>query len=552
MKRFLPYRILWVTIMATLCSILSNSVGYANDQIIFQCEFPYYLGTTKEFVVPGETVQAMVVVENHGSNEQNVPVELELPACFAPIGKYEDWKVVSLADQTIFSNLVHLSGGYSQWFDLLRFQVLPDVMPGRYPVRITVNGIVQEFAVKIAPRSDTEQTLSIAGVILPLDKDGRRDERLNDNTLVLRDRQLDYYKNVLQGKGAANLEIEAIHPVSHMAIDFINPGGQQKLLTITAQLLDQATHQPVAGLFTPGTTGEDQDAGAIEGYKEYLQAFTALTGDAGQRILLPVYADEQLVTGGKYLLQVIADDGLTQPMVITVPLTIVKRNWQAMAVTCLAAATVLIALLWGLRYLRNLLSALKTRWLVTVALFGAAVFAVVNVPSTLLNDFFHVLLGPFGFLVTGLFSSVFLYMLEISLVVLIPRPGIISLMTFIRMLLGMLVFGNISPVGVLSYGVHAFMLEILFYVFGIYGFFSKETNRTGLAVRQMAIAAVVCGLADSIAIYVGIQSMAFLYRMYYADWYIYTIMLVNGLLYTTLGASCGLKLGCKLLKVGSD
>ncbi|MEN6413554.1 MAG: hypothetical protein ABFC84_12495 [Veillonellales bacterium] len=553
MRHCLLYRILLLVFTAILISPVTPSIGFAGDNIRVQCDFPYYLGKAKDVVLPGETVQALVVVENCGREDRTVPVELELPGCFAPFGTYEGWQVVSGADKTVFSNSVDLSGGYSQWFDLLRFTVSPDAPPGSYQVRLTVNGQPRDFTVSIGSGgSGTERFLSVSGIVLPLDKDGRKDDRLNDNTLVLRDRQLDYYKNVLQGKGAANLEIEAIHPVSHMGIDFDNPGGQQKLVTITARLLDKTTRQPVEGLFTPGTTGEDKDAGSIGGHKDSLEVFTALTGEAKQRILLPVYADEQYAAGGTYWLQVVVDDGVNRPLVETVPLTIVKKNRQAMLTTCSAAAAVLVALLFGLGYLRRLLAKLKTRWLVTAALFGAAVFAMVNVPSTLLNDFFHVLLGPFGFLITGLFSSVFLYMLVVSLVVLIPRPGIISLMTLVRMLLGMLVFGNISPIGVLSYGVHALTLELLFYFCGVYGKIGAHGGQINFPARQVLAISLLCGVADSIAIYVGLQSMAFLYRMYYADWYIYLAMLINGLLYTAVGAACGLQLGCRLSRVGGD
>lgn len=457
-----------------------------------------------------------------------------------------------MPDKTVFSTSVNLEGGYSQWFDLLRFTVPADVLPGLYHAEIAVNGQRQEIGINIAQGGKIAGPLTIAGIVLPLDKDGRKDDRLDDNTLVLRDRKLDYYKNVLRGKGASNLEIEAVHPVAHMAVDFANPGGQQKLITISARLLDETTHQPLEGLFTPGTTGEDKDAGALGGSKDQLEVFAALTGETTQRILIPVYADEQYVSGGRYLLQVVVNDGLKQPLIAEIPLTIVKKNMQAMVITVLAATVVLISLLIGLYHLHTLVEQLKTRWLITIALFGAAAFAVVNVPSTLLNDFFHVVLGPFGFLVTGLFNSVFLYMLVVSLVILIPRPGVISLMTTVRMMLGMLVFGNLSPVGVLSYGMHVLLLEVLLYISGFYGNIAKNESKTSFSIRQVLSVAIICGIADGMATYVGIQSMAFLYRMYYAEWYIYAIMLINGLLYTSIGAACGVLLGCKLIKVGGD
>ena len=549
----MQYRNWLVLILTFLGSVLLSTVGHASEQILFRCEFPYYLGIERSAVVPGENIQALVVVENRGPDEQIVPVKIEAPYYFVPATQHEGWQVLHSAEKTILSTSVNLDGGYGQWFDLLRFTVSVDAMPGLYHGRITVNGQQQEFGITVAQEGRMAAApVAIAGIVLPLDKDGRKDERLDSNTLVLRDRKLDYYKNVLTGKGAANLEIEAVHPVTHMAVEFANPGRQQKLITVSARLLDETTHQPLDGLFTPGTTGEDKDGGAMGGSRDRLEVFAALTGEATQRILMPVYADEQYVAGGRYLLQVVADDGLAQPLVMEIPLTIVKKNLQAMTVTLTAVLVLLAFLTMGLYRLRSVVAQLKTRWLITIALFGAAAFAVVNVPSTLLSDFFHVLLGPFGFLVTGLFTSLFLYMLIVSLVILIPHPGVVSLLTAVRMLLGMLVFGNLSPAGLLSYGVHAFLLEALFYLTGFYAKCAMKEKPAGFSFRQMLNVAMICAVADGLASYVAIQSMAFLYRMYYAEWYIYTVMVVNGLVYTSIGAVCGMVLGRRLVRVGGD
>ena len=46
--------------------------------------------------------------------------------------------------------------------------------------------------------------------------------------------------------------------------------------------------------------------------------------------------------------------------------------------------------------------------------------------------------------------------------------------------------------------------------------------------------------------------MSVLYRLYYADWYIYLVMAVNGFMYTMIGAGCGLMLGSRLADVGGD
>ena len=63
---------------------------------------------------------------------------------------------------------------------------------------------------------------------------------------------------------------------------------------------------------------------------------------------------------------------------------------------------------------------------------------------------------------------------------------------------------------------------------------------------------LACALADTAATYVTLQGMSVLYRLYYADWYIYLVMAVNGFLYTMIGAGCGLLLGSRLADVGGD
>ncbi|MDF2929156.1 MAG: hypothetical protein K0Q75_1394 [Anaerospora sp.] len=126
----------------------------------------------------------------------------------------------------------------------------------------------------------------------------------------------------------------------------------------------------VPGLFTPGTTSEDHEAGSMGGHDDRLVALIALNGDMRQRIQLPVYADEQLVSGGgRYLLQVELKDKETPLLVKSIPITIIKKDRKAAAVVGIAVVILAAASLFALRRLRQVLKIMKTRWLVTIALF---------------------------------------------------------------------------------------------------------------------------------------------------------------------------------------
>ena len=526
--------------------------GQAQEGVSFSCQFPYYLGKARDSVIPGGQAAALFSIENRGLSDKTLVVTISLPPGFSPVGSQENWEVTKQTDRYSLTKEMLLPGGYSQWYDLLSLQVVSDLPPGKYTATVTVGETTQQVPVTVGLGiGDAAAPVALAGVVLPLDKDGKTDDRMGRNVLVLRDRQWDYYKNLFIGKGASNQEIEAIHPVTHLGVDIVNPSGVQKLVIVTVHLLDAVGHQPVSGLFTPGATNEDVDGGALDGHKEYLEVFTALNGDSRQRLQIPVYADERKLTGGDYILQAELSDGVKVPLVYKAPVTIVKKDNKALVVVSSATLAVLTGLLLSLKRLRRVLAVLKTRWLVTIALFGAAAFAVVNVPSTLLNDFFHILLGPFGFLITGLFSSIFLYMMVVALVILIPQPGVVALMTVVRMLLGMLAFGQISPISLLSYGLHALLLELLIYGSGMYAWLQQREDNP-IPLDKIALLAVSCAVADTIAAYVSLQAMAFLYRMYYAAWYIALVLLFNGFIYTVIGAACGAALGKRLARVGGD
>jgi len=541
------------TIMLLLMGmiILWPTVCLAQTEIEFSCQMPYSLGKITERVVAGQRVNMLFTIDHCGLQDETVPVKITFPQGLIPAGKYEGWTLGQVGETYSLERQLQLAGGYSQWFDLLTVQTDGHMPSGNYVGQIQVGTETKHISLPIsAGEKRVEQPITVDNILLPLDKDGKKDDRQTASTLVLRDRSLDYYKNIINGKGTSNLEVEAIHPITHMIVEIANPREEQKLVVLTTCLLDSNTHEPIPGLFTPGTTGEDKDAGALEGHDHSLVAFVALSGEKRQRILLPVYADEKVVAGGKYMLQVSMEDEFSNPIVKEVPLTIVKKDWKAIGVVSVAMTVLGMALVLVAGRSRSLLSTMKTRWLVTIALFGAVAFAVVNVPSTLLGDFFHILLGPFGFLITGLFSSVCLYMLIISLVILIPRPGVVTLMAFVRMMLGMLAFGHISPVSILSYGMNALMLEGLLYYSGM--FQTIESSNGEISQHNILLLALICGGADSIATYVSMEAMSFLYRFYYADWYIYMLIVVNSCIYTAIGAKCGAFLGCKLSRVGGD
>ena len=166
-------------------------------------------------------------------------------------------------------------------------------------------------------------------------------------------------------------------------------------------------------------------------------------------------------------------------------------------------------------------------------------------PTTVFGDLLHVFLGPFSGLVTGLLSGVLQYLLIMALLMLYRRQGILALLLLLRYLLSAVLFGHVTPLGLMSCAVSAVFLEGVIWLSGLAKQETIEPWRAGWA-------AVLFGLADSAASFINLEQMMFFYRLYYADWYIGLYMIVNGFIYSTAGAWLGYGVGKKLRQITGD
>ena len=211
-NRLLGRQIGKICCIFALCWVLaSHSVAFANISVYL--ETPYSLGQRRTGVQPGEAFHALVSIENTGPEAQQVPLEIHLPIGIALSGRHEAWSAVNTEAGQTLTRAVNLTAGYGQWFDLLHVKASNELPTGNYPVRARAEST--QKTVLLAVDTQLAETGSkppvLERVVLPLDRAGKRDDKQGENTLVLRDRSLDYYKNVLRGKGASNLEIEAVH-----------------------------------------------------------------------------------------------------------------------------------------------------------------------------------------------------------------------------------------------------------------------------------------------------------------------------------------------------
>lgn len=270
------------------------------------------------------------------------------------------------------------------------------------------------------------------------------------------------------------------------------------------------------------------------------EAVLSLNGHKMQTAVVPLYVDPFSIAEGDYALRLTLFDGEMERMT-ELPLTVVKKRSVGFATLGFALLS-LLALAASIGGLKRCILSIGAKGDITVSLFAAMAFGGVVVPVTLLGDFLHVLLGPFSGLVTGLLSGVVQYLLLVSLLVLFRRPGVCALFFLMRWMLSAVLFGRVTPVGILICAVSIVILETTLYLAGFY----RKKELTPLYAMGISF---LIGLCDAGITFVNMEQLMFFYRLYYADWFIGLYMLMNGLLYSTLGSWMGYRIGSRLKQV---
>lgn len=493
------------------------------DMTTFMIQVPHGVKGSG-LAVGGSNLSAYLFFESYFDGNMNVTMELDLPEGFV------------LRDTSV--NSFSLQTEYDDWYGLVDFYVPSDTPSGTYNITATavvdVEGtrhtIVRKTQLKVASKEEITNEISLSVPIVPSDEDGYGNPSNPSNTLVIQETS-PALKKLLK---IIDLRIDREGLTStFIGIEVINTGNNTIPVIITYDILDIKTGEPVKA-FKPDIMGMNVDTLSY--------ATLTLSPGSSSLISLPLYISENAM-GGDYLLRVKVKIKGSDWVAVTrdQKITAISRNWGPIIITFLASLLGLTAIGFFFSRPKEIMDRFKTRNLVLIALFGTVSFAAINLPMTILWELSHAILGPFSFLFTGLFYEILLYMLIASLVVLIPKPGVVSLFMMVRFLLGGFITGSFTPITFITLSFNAIILEVMMYAAGITGRNPNPDNRFRMGI--------VCGFADMLGGYVSFSVWMVLYRLFYSDWYIITNILIDGFLYTFIGAWFGVNLGNRLKKV---
>ncbi|WP_419657470.1 hypothetical protein [Desulfosarcina variabilis] len=526
----------------------------AVGQIILQVPYGMKNSDTAQstgLAVRDSVISALATVESYHQTPLDVDFTVELPAAFSLAGQVEGAEVHEIQGKVVVHARFRLVTEFDDWHRLFKLTIPTDAAPGHYTIKArarlidagpdqTPRGVIRQAAeIRVASQEQVQRLLTVSSIRIPADLKGQVDDKNEQNCLVLRSGL-----GVL-GKLIGAGEDDDIRPASFVAIGLVNGADEDAAVLVDWQVLDAATGKEAEGFRISRDFLEFHGGG-----DDRIYARVQIPAKGQADVTLPVFADRGKVLAGHYLGRVSMNLFGSNTRVVSreFDLNVRKMSWSSIATTLYAMGVALVMGIFLVAGHPKLLGRFKTRWLILIALFGSAKFLVALVPRIFLNEVFNGLLGPFSAFATGLIREGITSLFVMSLVVLVPLPGVVTLSMLMSMILTCLM-GSLSPVFILFMVVAMSTTEIALYLTG----FTRGSSPGFTATKKaLVLAAIGMGAASAFAMFVDYHLYMLLYRLYYADWFIGANIVIVGFLYSAIFAPAGVILGNKLQKVAME
>lgn len=502
----------------------------------FSFDFPFGMHGQRA-VVPGRTeITGSLQVKNDSSLPRHFDVYLRFSEGFRIVDRH-DRRYRPTADGTVeFHDRVELANQYDS--RVIGITVMsPDQTlsaSGKILLKIIEDQKLifqRTLWLRMLGPDTLSHHIQVTGIDFPTDVKGERDQRLMQDILQLA--PLSQFLAFITGKAQDEIDHRMI-PYGFYTVELTNTMREDVAVIVRAWVEDKSS------------------GGRLEAFRPHLHVNAAgeifssaiLPGNGRQRVIMPIYVEPALVLPGKYrLCHSLTQFGTTTPFYSnTHDFIVAKQPMVPMAVTAAGGVVAGTFIPFLIIFFKRIYGHFKVRWIILAALYGAVGLVGVNIPGLFLANLFHALLGPFSFLATGLFYGVVQYMLWGSLITLIPKKGMMTLVMTVRMLLAGVMLGYISAVFMISVFVQAFLVELLLWFTGC----TRSNESAQLNAKALILAFI---LSDVLATFFNFESSILLYRLYYADWYIFLNCIISGVLYTFIGTRIGSNMGNKLKMV---
>jgi hypothetical protein len=249
-----------------------------------------------------------------------------------------------------------------------------------------------------------------------------------------------------------------------------------------------------------------------------------IKGKSSSILRLPLYVDEDNIKSGNYDFTIELNIFGSNDIIYQKSISFYCEKKSAVE-TYFFVSYLLISLV-GIYYLvkiyRKEILNFNLRIFTTIALFSSLNFmltyAALFIDSTIFS-----LLGPYKIFLTSLITEFISYLIIFTTVILFPKKGIISLLLIVQYLL------------VTAFYSSFFIHQLLFLFFKIILLESVLIFAKQFKISASAILfAIILGLTDVVLKHYILLESSILFRLYYADWYIVSYLIIVGFFYTFL------------------
>ncbi len=491
--------------------------------------------------VENNELTCAVIITTYQQAESLVTGRVTIPAGVkvTAFPQNRDTRVVYGKKETVIYFRTTLSVAYESFYMPFSIQV-PGEGKYRLHAGITLKGagdkesfLSRDVTVRVVKQESAGNAIRLVKTSIPAGISGIALRRYAADTLYI---QPAVFRKLGRFFGIEPKYIDYNHPFTYQSLVLENTGtGSIALLVNSGIYYKDRDVTPEAfrppDLLTGGT-------------KETAVTVTAmlLPGEK-TRVVMPVYLTSDPLPGEYRRVVKLIPMGSVLPVAeYEFPLYVTSMNLTAWSFTLFAVFLSLTATLVFVLRFKNIVAGMKVRWLVIISLYGAMTFVVSTLPVRIFGNLVSALLGPFSAFVTGFFSELLYWTLLVSLVRSIPRPGTVTFATLVRYMLNGIMFGGFQLTDILFTGTGIVVKEAAFYMSGLT---RKGGNFRWNTPSVFYLALYLC-VADAFITLTGLYLHMVLFRLYFADWYIYMTLIVNSLLYTFAATFMGWRFSDRL------
>lgn len=374
-------------------------------------------------------------------------------------------------------------------------------------------------------------------VVFPCDPLGHPQPERQADTVVLPDAVWLTVRRWLQ---PADAVFNFHGPYATQGVPITNRSEVPLNLVVESEVVAAGSNEPLLDFSPPAWASPRESATA----QHLLRLASGETASA----VIPVFVRPEAAPGDYVRRFRVSLAGSSTPLyAIDAPLRVIRGNPVVATVAAAALVTSTVAWLTFAVGGRRWIGALGTTSLATIGMLAALHFAV-SFGSRVVGDVIAAVTGPFAVFLAGIGNEGLTCLVLAALVVLVPRPGTVTVSSLTVFLLNAMFSGQFGLLDVVFVTVSIVCNEVLLALSGVT---SRRAANTGTSATlskwsQRGRTAAAIGIANGLVLFAQFCLMQLLVRLFFATWYVTSVALVVGLLYGTIGALAGAALGQRL------